>query len=69
MCELEYHLAVVRACNEIEVIIRDLRTRFKGKVKDADYSLGEVYNKLNKEREYSARMVGMLVSKTDYLEE
>lgn len=67
--QIEYNLAVVRVCNEIENLILDFRTRFKGKVKDAEYSLGNIYSKVNAERRGAAEVLGLLISRTDYPEE
>lgn len=67
--QIEYNLAVVRVCNEIENLILDFRTRFKGKVENAEYSLGNIYSKVNAERRDAAEVLGLLISRTGYPEE
>lgn len=63
---IEFNLAIVRACNEIEKIICDVRASFKEKVKGAEYCLPSVITKVQSERSVAAEKLGNLISKTDF---
>lgn len=64
--DIEYNLAIVRACNEIEKIICDVRASFKDKVKGAEYCLPSLITKVHSERSVAAEKLGNLISKTDF---